>query len=281
MKKVSLLLAVLLVLTCCLLASCGGDGNDTSSASGASSGADSSAASSNDESSAASTSEPASSAAESSEQSSVEPDVSDETSSVEESSEETSSEEESSAAESSEETSSGNDTPATENPSGENLALNKPYTGGDPSTHELVSKYNAKLTDGNAKDEISYDGEWFAFYFNADATGAGNINAPDRVGTVVIDLGQSYSVSSVRVNAFLGNASGIVAPSSIKVEVSADGSSYTQLGSTKTFEKPAENDSTVDWVVIDGSAVAGQYVRVTVAMDAYAPFAFINEIEVY
>lgn len=162
-----------------------------------------------------------------------------------------------------------------------NIALGKNYTGGEPSTHDAVKKYNAKLTDGRAANGISYDGEWFAFYYNADATGTGNINAPDRVGTIVIDLEQAYNVGTVKVNAFLGNASGIVAPSSVKVEVSVDGTSYTQLGSTATFDKPANDDATVDWIVISGDAVEGRYVKVTVAMDPYAPYAFLNEIEVY
>lgn len=262
MKKVSLLLALLLVLTCCLLAACGGDDGETSSSADNSS-TNTSAASSDETTSDASGE---SSVEDPSEDSSV-ADPSDDSSAADPDDD------------SSDPETSGTDEPS--NPGDANLALGKSYTGGDPSTREGVSHYNAKLTDGKAHDAISYDGEWFAFYYNVDATGAGNINAPDRVGTVVIDLEQVCSVSKVQVNAFLGNASGIIAPSSVKVEVSADGSSYTQLGSEKKYDKPAENDTTVDWVVISGSAIEGRYVKVTVTMDAYAPFAFINEIEVY
>lgn len=266
MKKVSLLLAVLLVLTCCLLAACGG-GEEESAAS-------EDVSSATETSSEAAVSDETSSEAESADESTVV----DESSVVEESSEpdESSVVDESSE----EEPPAGYDGDVIENTDGANLALNKSYTGAAPSAHPDVAKYNANLTDGKANDTISYDGEWFAFYMNADATGEGYVNAPDRVGVVVIDLENVYNVSKVQINAFLGNASGIVAPASLKVEVSADGTSYTQLGSID-ISKPEENDVTVDWVVIEGGAVAGQYVRVTVTMDAYAPFAFLNEIEVY
>lgn len=288
MKKVSLLLAVLLIMTCCLLAACGDDGEATSSADSQTANTSTPASSAGD-----TTSEQSSASAESSapvessavdESSAVEESSTVDESSVDETTPDESSVDESSVEESSVEESSTPETsteqPSGTEPSGENLALGKSYTGGDPSTHDGVSHYNAKLTDGKALGEISYDGEWFAFYNNADATAPGNINAPDRVGTVVIDLEQVCSVSKVQVNAFLGNASGIVAPASVKVEVSSDGSSYTQFGSTKNFDKPAENDTTVDWVVFTGSA-EGRYVKVTVTMDPYAPFAFLNEIEVY
>ena len=274
MKKVSLLLAVLLALSCCLLmlAACGEEETPADESSSAAPSSEPSSTPSAESSEEETTSEP---------EETSEPETSEPEASEPEASEPEASEPETSEPETSEpEPSGGYDGDVLENTDGANLALNKSYTGANPSAHPDVAKYNANLTDGNAKDAISYDGEWFAFYMNVDATGEGYVNAPDRVGTVVIDLEKVYGVSKVQINAFLGNASGIVAPASVKVEVSTDGKSYTQLGSID-INKPEENDTTVDWIVIEGSAVAAQYVRVTVTMDAYAPFAFLNEIEVY
>lgn len=264
MKKVSLLLAVLLVLTCGLLAACGGD-EETSSTETSSASTSSTAASSEATSSEASSAVEESSVAD---ESSVE-----ETSSVQEESSE--------PEESSEEPSAGYDGPVEENPNGENLALNKSYTGANPSTHADVSKYNAKLTDGNAKDALSYDGEWFAFYYNKDAVGD-VVNAPDQVGTIVLDLEKVYAISDVKINAYLGNiGDGILPPKSIKVEYSADGTNYSSMGE-QSFEKPddAAKDKTVKWVEFNADeAAAAQYIRITVTMQG--TFVFINEIEVH
>lgn len=258
MKKVSLLLAVLLVLTCCLLAACGGD-EDTPSTE-TSSTATSSEATSSEE----TTSEAASSVAEESsddEEPSTQPEDSSEP-----------------VEESSEEPSTSYDGEVIENARGDNLALNKSYTGADPSTRDGVKHYNAKLTDGVALDTISYnEGDWFAFYYNADATGT-DINAPDQVGTFVIDLENVYEVSLVKINTFVGNASGILPPKSIKVECSADGTNYSTL-EEKSFDKPDEG-SVIEFLAFSGETwLPAQYIRVTVELQGI--FAFINEVEVY
>lgn len=158
---------------------------------------------------------------------------------------------------------------------GTNLALNKKYTGAEPSP---VAGYTANLTDGNAAAALSYDDNWFAFYYNADATDD-KINAPDGVGTVVIDLEELYAVESVRVNTYQGDTGdGILPPKSMKVEISADGETYTQLGDTKALT--AEKDATlVDWVEFKADAVSGRYVKLTVELNSI--WAFLNEIEVY
>lgn len=156
-----------------------------------------------------------------------------------------------------------------------NLALNKNYTGAEPSS---VANYSAKLTDGNAADKPSYDDNWFAFYYNADAT-PDKINAPEGVGTVVIDLEALCTVESIRVNTYQGDiGDGILPPKSMKVEISADGETYTQFGEEKTFT--AEKDSTlVDWVEFKADAADARYVKLTVVLNSI--WAFLNEIEVY
>lgn len=266
MKKVSLLLAVLLVLTCCLLAACGGD-EDTSST----------------ETSSANVSADASSTEETSSES---PSASEESSVAESSVEETPSEpEESSVSDetSEEEPPAGYDGDVTENTDGANLALNKTYTGADASTHDGVKQYNAKLTDGAALESISYsEGDWFAYYYNPDAAGD-QVNAPNKVGSFVLDLEQVYAISSVKINTYLGNTGdGILPPKSIKVEYSADGSSYSTLAeqSFPTADPENKTEAIVEFLEFKGDAkVPAQYIRVTIELQGI--FAFINEVEVY
>lgn len=165
---------------------------------------------------------------------------------------------------------------------GDNLAKGKTYTGADPSKHPSNANYTANLTDGVAAEHLSFNsGVWFAFYYNKDATGEGYINAPNGVGTLVIDLGDTYPVDTVKVNTFLGNSSGILPPKSMKVDYSTDGENFTALCDAKTFEKP-EGDPPIDKVenveFKSGSSVNARYIQVTVELAA--TFAFIDEVQV-
>lgn len=160
-----------------------------------------------------------------------------------------------------------------------NVAEGKPYTGAEPSTHPNNARYNAKLTDGNAKDSLSdlAEGDWFAFYYNDGAEG---INAPDKVGTLVIDLEEVFSVSSVNVNTFVGKMWGIKPPESIKVEYSEDGKTYSVL-EEKTFTEPEGEDEVdkVELVEFKGAEeVNARYIKVTVKLNGI--FAFLNEVQV-
>lgn len=167
-----------------------------------------------------------------------------------------------------------------------NVAEGKKYTGAEPSTHPNNVRYNAKLTDGVAKDSLSdlVEGDWFAFYYNDGAEG---INAPDKVGTIVVDLEEVYTVSSVKINTFVGNMWGIVPPESIKVEYSEDGETYTVLDE-KSFTAPEKEKGEdgkeievdkVEFVEFKGEAdVDARYIKVTVKLNGI--FAFLNEIQV-
>lgn len=167
-----------------------------------------------------------------------------------------------------------------------NVAEGKPYTGAEPSTNSNNTRYNAKLTDGAAKDSLSdlVEGDWFAFYCNEGAEG---INAPDKIGTFVVDLEEVYTVSSVKLNTFVGNMWGIVPPESVKVEYSEDGETYSLLAekafTTPEKEKDADGKEIeidkVEFVEFKGTeAVNARYIKVTVKLAGI--FAFINEVQV-
>lgn len=253
MKKLSMLLALMLVATCCMLASCGGDEETSSTASVASSVEASSEAASSIE-----------------ETSSAVADVSSEAeSSVEESSEAESSIEESSEAAPAVEATEGVE------PSGDNLALNATITGVDVNGNNPA--YSASLNDGAAADELTYDNNWFAYLYNAGAPD--QANAPGGVGTMLIDLGEVTEITAVRLHAFLGNDAGITAPLSVKFEYSEDGENFVTFGE-KTFEKEEAGVRITDWVGYTLSApVNAQYVRVSVTLNGV--WAFLNEVEVY
>lgn len=269
MKKVSLLLAVLLVLTCCLLAACGGD-EDTASTE----------TSSTDVSSAASSAEETSSKEESSSEPSVEASSAEEESSE---SEETSEPEESEPETSEEEPTTGGTVESkelTDKPSGDNLALGATVVSG-ADVNTPAPQYNANLTDGKALEEISYDGEWFAYWYNTqDADVESKSNCPGGVAKPTVDLGEVTAIKAARINVFLGNISGIQSPTKIVFEFSEDGQSWTEFGSA-TYPVLTVEDTTVGWVGFEMSkAVDARYVRVSLTVTG-ACWTFINEIEVY
>ncbi len=156
-----------------------------------------------------------------------------------------------------------------------NIALGKSYTGAEPSSN--AAAYAAKLTDGLAADELSYDENWFTFYYNADAE-PGTITAPNGVGTMIIDLETLSTIQNVRVNAYVGPAtSGIQVPKSVKAEYSVDGKTYTQIGDAIT--PVADESDQVKWLEFkSGSPVLARYVKVIFELNGI--FAFFNEVEV-
>lgn len=255
MRKLSWILALVVLLTSCVcvLASCGGDDKNSSSAPSKTSSTEGSSSAASVSSDAAASSEEGSSSADSS-------------------SEETSSEESGTEPTGGVEGKIGVEAPA----GGTNLALNCSYTGGDPATHPDVTRYSAKLTDGVAAAELAYDDTWFAYWKHANAEYDSMTNAPDGVGTLVIDLGEVKSVSMVRINTFLGNLSGILSPSGISVALSEDGENFTAMGS---IELTASEGSEVAWVGFEAAAANARYVRVSIQLAG--TFAFLNEVEVY
>ena len=257
MKKLSLILALMLVLSCALFAACGGDEESSAADSSA---ASSEAASSDVESSEAS-SEAASSDVESSE-------VSDDSSVADDSS---------AADDSSSDESDPVQGDAATDLKGENVARGKNYTGGDPAVTDAngsTSNYTANLTDGAANNVGAYDNTWFALWYNPDASVASN-NAPNGVGTIVIDLEKKVEdINAIRVNLYNANASGIVAAKSIVAYVSDDNSTWTELGA---LVLPTGNDP--DWASIALDGAAGQYVKLEITVGG--TWTFLNEIEVY
>ena len=245
MKKLSLVLALILVLTCSVLAACGDKTEESS------------AAESVAESTATSTEE-----------------------SVEASTEEST---EASTEESVEESTPAEDVipqgTAVDSPKGKNVALNKSYTGADvaiTSGDGTPCGYSANLTDGQASAVGAYDNSWFAFWYNSDSSLPSN-NAPGGIATVVVDLDKAVKdITAIRINLFNANTSGIVGAESIVAYVSEDNTNWTAVGylALPETDEPA-------WASIAVDNATAQYVKLVIDLGTGGSWCFANEIEVY
>ncbi|MBQ4317264.1 MAG: discoidin domain-containing protein, partial [Clostridia bacterium] len=158
-------------------------------------------------------------------------------------------------------------------PEGENVALNKTYTGAETSSAGSGS-YSAKLTDGIVSAEMSLGSNWFGLYYNKGAASSA-INAPNGVGNITVDLDEVvHGITNVRVHVWNNNSAGIMAAKNIKLLASKDGETYTEVGSL------AIPDGTYpDWAYIKTDNISARYIRL--AVETQGTWTFLNEIEVY
>ncbi len=149
--------------------------------------------------------------------------------------------------------------PALPQPTGPNLALHKPYQTSAPNTYGFGT--NA-LTDG------SFEG-----------TGKHTFATDDKdtfPKTATIDLGTATPLSSVRVG-----MPPFGSTRTVQVSVSADGQTYTPIGSYVFTQRHAERH------LYRFAPAPGRYVRLTYPdhCDAEADynnkFAFTSEVEVF
>ena len=250
MKKLSLILALVLVVSCALVA-CGGDEEASSTP--------------ETESSAAATEESSVAATESSD-AAVE--------STEESAEE--------SAEESTEDSTEESTEASEGGTiveGGNVAAGRPYTISGSGTPG--AQYAANLTDGIAgEDTHAYDATWFGFYANPGMDPS-VLNSPEGKGYVIIDLGEKKNLSQVRIHCGNNEPSGVHSPAwfDVKVSDSTDVDSFEYVA-----EVPVKDSTTAEfadmayWAEVDVNT-SGRYVMISVQVNG--TWCWINEIEIY
>jgi hexosaminidase len=79
---------------------------------------------------------------------------------------------------------------------------------------------------------------------------------------VVIDLGQETSVNSVSSTYMAATGSWIFLPRSVEYSCSADGSSFTPLGTVSTEIDPADQGNRIETYFSSFPAVETRYVRV-------------------
>ena len=160
---------------------------------------------------------------------------------------------------------------------GTNVALNASYTiSGTGVGH---GQYTANLTDGQANGAMAYDNSWFAFYCNG--TDNSILNAPDKQGYVIIDLGSEKNVNAIRINFANNTGAGICSPEKVTVSFSNDGTTFEKAGRMPLYIATAEDtthDNKVYWSELEVEGTA-RYVKVDITL--IGTFVFLNEIEVY
>lgn len=291
MKKLAFALAMLIALSCCLLALAACGDEETASSEAPATSAESTAeskaasseapASSSEEPAASSEEEPAASSEEDPAASSEEGgDDSDDEDPSEEPGDDSSEESvDTTPIDSTVQIDFEGATKEVEEVKGTNLAVGCSYTGAEPAVvQELV--YGGSLTDEVCPLELDYTEEWFGYWYNPmNANCAALTNAPDGIGTIVLDLGSKEKIDLIRMYMFVGNTSGIAAPSEIKFEYSADGEDYISIG-TQFFGLAGEDNEGCRWVGFKlPYEVKAQYVRIT--MTTAAVWTFMCELEVY
>ena len=152
-----------------------------------------------------------------------------------------------------------------------NVALGKDYVLSGCGNR---ASYYGDLTDGASVNALGSNNnvDWFGFYCNGD--NMDDINAPEKVGTVVIDLGAMYDISSMRTKTIAMPSWGIAAAGAINFYASADGVEYTLVGSGVVT-----TDEAVGYWSGTDCEVTAQFVKLEVKLAG--TFAFINEFEVY
>lgn len=247
MKKLSLLLALMLILTCGMFAACSDEADTSSTAS--------TPATSNTSSEADDTSSEAA--------------VSDEASS-----------------EASEDTSSDTSEPAVITPEGEVISVGAAYTtsqlyrqggqdvewGWDPDAPIAYPDEDGKsLTDGLFPTDISYGDVAYAGF---------HCKAPDYeengYSWIKLDLGEVKSVSGVQIyvctNKDANNANaGVAAPESVQFLISEDGENWTDLGTVNPT-----NATEAECVAVPAAANA-QFVEIRMTSSAWM---IVSEVEV-
>ena len=163
-------------------------------------------------------------------------------------------------------------------------------------TPNPTEAYNTNLTDGVKESAFSLAaGKFTLFSWNPSGTPDQSTNAKNGLGVVTVDLGSAQNVGSVSLHMLTGmTSSGVCGPKSVKVSVSADNSTWTDLA-TKEFDTITADDFRnwdktdgnnphpykVEDLVVEGkNAVSGRYVRIELTLNGLSHIA-LDEVEVY
>ena len=161
-----------------------------------------------------------------------------------------------------------------------NIALNKTYTtkgilvdGENGEWAVYPDENGTTLTDGAGAATADYgDAAWAGFGINSQQLTEG------ENGSIVIDLGGSYTVSSFNVEVFGGSLdAGIDAPSALKFSYSTDGTTWTDAG--EVVPESVETPTIIDASLTLDAPVTASSVKVEIVFNTN--WAFVSEVEVY
>ena len=172
-------------------------------------------------------------------------------------------------------------TPDTPAPEPTNVALNKSYTiSGNGKNYG----HSGSVTDGIVCDKpfsgsaaASSDerhASWFCFYYHTMEAYKKNVNAPDGIGYVIIDLEEVYDLSYIKVFLIDKPTWGSPIPDSVTAYVSIDGVAFEDVGS---FSLECEEDKPF-WTGIDVDCTA-RYLKIEV--DLGSTEGYLGQVEAY
>ncbi|MBQ5837159.1 MAG: discoidin domain-containing protein, partial [Clostridia bacterium] len=162
-----------------------------------------------------------------------------------------------------------------------NVALNKEYTiSGNGKNYG----HTGSVTDGiicekpfsgdAAASSDERKASWFCFYYHIKESFQPNVNAPDGIGYIIIDLEEEYALSSLRVFLIDKPTWGSPIPDAVNAYVSLDGVAYEEVG---TFGLECEEDSPF-WSEIEVECTA-RYLKIEV--DLGSTEGYLGEVEAY
>ncbi|MEG0691823.1 MAG: DUF4855 domain-containing protein, partial [Oscillospiraceae bacterium] len=155
-----------------------------------------------------------------------------------------------------------------------NLAAGKAYTIDHKAPRAYQDENGVELTDSQFGNSSMYDLSWQGH------TG----EWPTR--TVVIDLEKKHSISSVKANFLAAMGSGVNLPTAVRLYVSDDGLTWSNLYLRNGIKTNANGIFTLGWDSqdLDGfeatnaALVNARYVRADIELEGWC---FFDEIEVY
>ncbi len=152
------------------------------------------------------------------------------------------------------------------------------YPTNDAGTHGART-YIGKLTDGVIPATFDFQPEWFGLFNNIMAAD-GSSNAYDGYGEFSFDLGAAKALTGVK--AYVGWSADYL-PVELTAYVSNDGSTWTEVGAMSEMDKAINNTANGAGVYTYGIAIDGsyQFVKVKMTCPANTYWAFIGEIEIY
>ena len=137
------------------------------------------------------------------------------------------------------------------------------------------TSYIGDLTDGVKPTMLDgNNAEWFAFYYHTNYPQ--NVNAPDGVGTIFIDLGEEKLLTEIKLLTFRYSKWGINPPTSVNVLYSSTGedSDWNVAG-------PISYGEMIQEAAWGTSVINAQARYVKVVVDLNGTFAMLSEVELY
>ena len=167
---------------------------------------------------------------------------------------------------------------------GSNIALGLTVLNQDNIDSSITTMWiDTNLTDGVVETgfveaDIKWaPGQWFGYYSWSSSNFTNSING---AASPTVDLGASKTIYGARANVYGGPGwSGVCTPVSGELLVSDDGENWVSVGKVNVT---AGTENCVTWVAVAApEGTTAQYVRLALQHSEAGSWLFIDELEVY